>query len=251
MPKRKLSTTEKRTRCLETHPEGLKLAGKFCPWPILQDDIFKIKNTIWVDEAGMGCYAGPLHVGFTYLRENFDLKTVDGIHDTKLLKPHERKNLYDIILKSPDIVHHIEICTNDELDDLGGLGQAWQKTIRKGVSFLKQKILSEYPDTNLEYVCLDGNKTVEGVCIPVRPVVKGDRKYIGVSAAAILAKVSRDAYMVDIADEYAEFSEFFKKGKGYRHSKAHDDLILQGVFTELHRKTYNPLKTVLKNSKQQ
>jgi ribonuclease HII len=95
-------------------------------------------------------------------------------------------------------------------------------------------------------VILDGNKTVDNTEVPITPVIKADRLITGVSAASILAKVSRDDYMKNIADQYPlEFRDIFIKGKGYRYNKSHDELIKKGIYTNLHRKSYNPLRTVL------
>ena len=94
---------------------------------------------------------------------------------------------------------------------------------------------------------LDGNKPVYGMPLSVISHVSADQSFLGVAAASVLAKVSRDRLMVSYAEsgKYPEFYDIFKKGKGYRHTQHHSNLIAQGIYTDLHRTTYNPLKTVL------
>jgi ribonuclease HII len=92
---------------------------------------------------------------------------------------------------------------------------------------------------------LDGNKHVEVHGIKVKPVIAADRTYVGVSIAAILAKQARDDYMVSIAPQYPHFTELFTKGKGYCYAPIHKTLLEQGLATDLHRKSFNPLRTIL------
>ena len=200
-------------------------------------------DTIWIDEAGMGCWAGPLHVGGTVILPGFNLQ---GLHDSKLLKEHERTLAYDTLINDPHIIWHVESVPNTIIDEMS-LGQAWRYAIRKVITALKRKVEESHPEISLEKVVLDGNKTVLDTDVPVTPITKADRLYSGVSAASILAKVSRDRYMCKVAPQYPEYCEIFEKGHGYYHSAKHDELIRAGKYTDLHRKSYNPLKSLLSN----
>jgi ribonuclease HII len=221
---------------------GLKSKGVNIPWPKTTTDN-ELKETIWIDEAGMGSWAGPLYIGAAYLLPEFN---IIGIHDSKLLKPHERDKLYEELISSPYLVYHVESVSNAELDQVGGLGIAWRLGIRRAVASLVSKIEQKYPEVILKKAVLDGNKCVEDCKLPIVPVSKADQVFVGVSVAAILAKVSRDRYMVEIADNYSpDWKDIFQKGKGYRHSQNHSDLINQKKFTDLHRRSYNPLKRIL------
>lgn len=233
IPNKKIRTnvTNKKIRSSLTNPLGLNKK----PWPILMPE-----NTICVDECGCGAFSGPLSVCAVYLKPEFSL---NGLHDSKLLQEHEREVNYELLTKDPNIYFYVEHMTNIELDEVGGLGKAWQMACTRAV----EKLTNILRANNIEplQVILDGNKKMQTCEFPVTCVVQADSKYIGVAAASILAKVERDRYMVSIAPNYPIFEEIFKKGKGYWYNQKHSDLIDQGIFTDLHRKTYKPLKTYL------
>jgi ribonuclease HII len=224
-----------------THPDGLKFEGELNPWPSVS--IASNEYSIYVDEAGMGCLAGPLHIGGTVLLPGFAMQ---GIHDSKLLKEHEREKRYDELLICPQMLHHVEIVSNVEIDKMH-LGQAWRYGIRKLVKNLIQQVKDKYPQMKLTQIILDGNKTVDDIDLPVHPHPKADRLFAGVAAASILAKVSRDRYMISVAPQYPGFDEIFAHGQGYMHSVKHSDLIKAGKYTDLHRKSYNPLRDLLEH----
>jgi ribonuclease HII len=229
----------KKLRNQKTKPDGIKLAGTLHPWPVLNHEWNS--HTIWIDEAGMGCWAGPLHVAGVYLLPGFD---IEGLHDSKLLREDERKDIYEKLVRNKHIIYHIEKMSNQDIDAMK-LGGAWKEAIRRIVSKLQQQVESTHSEVKITRVILDGNKTVSGTAVEITPVTSADRLYAGVSAASILAKVSRDEFMSSIAHKYPEYSDIFKNGHGYRHSKHHDDLIKEGIYTDLHRKSFNPLKTKL------
>jgi ribonuclease HII len=218
-----------------THPQGFKNYI----WPILDHEWNP--NTLWIDETGMGCWSGPMYVCATYLLPGFDIQ---GLHDSKLLSVHEREHAYRNLTSSDKILYEIEKVSNVEIDQLK-LGNAWKEGIRRVIIKLRAKILAYNPQLQITRVVLDGNKTVPNTLIPITTVISADRLYAGVSAASILAKVSRDEYMKSVAPNYPEFAEIFAKGHGYRYSAHHTDLIKAGKYTDLHRKSFNPLREKL------
>jgi len=238
-PKKKVRKVMKQFRNQTTHPEGVRYSGSVHAWPLVDHEWNP--HTIWIDEAGMGCWAGPLHVGGTVILPGFDLQ---GIHDSKILKPHEREAVYEKLLQDPHIIWHVEAVPNTKVDELK-LGGAWRYAIRRVITALKTRVEQTHPEITLDQVILDGNKTVLETDVPVTPIPKADRLYAGVSAASVLAKVSRDRYMTNIAPQYPEYFEIFTQGHGYRHSAKHDELIQAGKYTDLHRKSYKPLKDLL------
>lgn len=228
-----IKKSRKTFRTQDTDPDGIKYSGAIHPWPTIPADY--PEGTIYIDEAGMGCFAGPLHVAGVIVLKGFNIL---GLHDSKLLKDHEREAAYKALLSSDKIIYHVEKMTNDDIDRLK-LGGAWKQAIRNVIHILHNKM-------PCSQVILDGNKTVDDTEIPITPVIKADRVITGVSAASILAKVSRDQYMQSVADQYpAEFYDIFFKGKGYRYNKTHDELLKRGIYTSLHRKSYNPLRSIL------
>lgn len=238
-PAKKVKLSRKVMRNQTTHPEGIKHAGTLHAWPALNHEWNP--ETIWIDEAGMGCLAGPLHVAGTYLLPGFD---VQGLHDSKLLREDERKDIFTKLTTSGCIIYHIEKMTNQEIDQMK-LGGAWKEAIRRIVTKLKQKVETAHPDVKITRVILDGNKTVANTAVEITPVTSADRLYAGVSAASILAKVSRDEYMREVAKDYPDFYEIFHNGHGYRHSVKHDELIKSGIYTVLHRKSFGLLRDKL------
>jgi ribonuclease HII len=251
MGKRKNSSetkeSKKKFRSIDSHPDGISN----CPWPSTI-----VPNSICIDECGCGSYMGQLTIGAVYLKDGFDMK---GIHDSKKLKEHEREKLSKELRSDPNIVYHVEHIFVEEFDTIGGLKYAWRLGCQRATDHLLEKLKLENIFPNK--IILDGNKTFEHE-LPIECIEKADSIFVGVSAAAILAKVERDAQMVELAshflvlstspisDEFKadarkQFEIILKNGKGYRHSKIHDDLIAQGIYTNLHRKTYNPLKSKL------
>ena len=227
-------------RSIETHPNGLREKKRDVPWPKMSPDEY-MEGTIWIDESGMGCLAGPVHVGGTFILPSFDLL---GVHDSKLLNERERDRIRSEVECSDKIIVHVESVTAAELDELGGLGKAWRVGISRTVDALIKKVAEKFPHIKLVRVVLDGNKSTT-CALPVITSTKADQKFVGVSIAAIFAKTSRDAFMIEAAKLYPEFEEIFRKGKGYYHSKAHVELIERGIYTDLHRKTYSDLKGYL------
>lgn len=222
--------TKTKIKTQETHPNGIR----GFPWPAFHAEH---TNTIWIDEAGMGSWAGPLHVTGTVLKPGFNIL---GLHDSKLLTEREREHAYRQLIQDPNIVYHTEIMTNDDIDSMR-LGGAWREAIRRIVKKLKSD--------GIFRVVLDGDKLVTDADLEIESVPKADRLYMGVAAASIIAKVSRDQYMVSMAKEIAnthpEFIDVFRNGKGYRYREIHKTLLEQGKYTPLHRKSFNPLKTIL------
>jgi ribonuclease HII len=237
---KKRKRSQKIFRTKQTNPEGIKSV----PWPA-QPTIQELGTTIWIDEAGMGSWAGPLHVAGTVVLPNM---TLQGIHDSKLLRNDEREKLYDALCDNSNLLYHVESISNTELDSVGGLGCAWRLGIKRVIENLQNQVLAlDNPSWNIQRVVLDGNKTVAFEGLPrVTSVTKADQKYTGVGAASILAKVSRDRKMILYGDSCVpEYVDIFKKGKGYWYGPKHTELVSSGKFTDLHRRTFNPLKTYL------
>jgi ribonuclease HII len=134
--------------------------------------------------------------------------------------------------------------SSEKVDELK-LGGAWKYAIRRVIDALVNKVKQAHPEVELRKVVLDGNKTVDQTSLPIEPVPRADRLYAGVSAASILAKFSRDHYMKERAPHYPEFYEIFSKGHGYRHTAKHRELLEAGKFTDMHRQSYDPLKSLL------
>ncbi|DAB34472.1 MAG TPA: ribonuclease HII [Sulfurospirillum sp. UBA12182] len=167
-----------------------------------------------IDEAGRGCCAGPLVVAGVVLNQ-----TIEGLRDSKVLSEKKREELFDIIKENAK--YKIVFCDNHMIDT-------------KGLSFCLSYALKEIKKEFQEYqILMDGNSSfgVEGV----ETMVKADSKVLEVSAASILAKVSRDRYMYEIASDFPNYS--FPKHKGYI-TALHVKEIEQFGYSQIHRKSY-------------
>lgn len=173
-----------------------------------------------VDEAGRGPLAGPVYAAAVILPEGCVIK---GINDSKKLTEKKREELFDIICEQA-LAYCIADISEKRIDEINILNATFE-AMNNAVSGL---VIT--PD----YVLIDGNR-ISGMEIPHETVVKGDAKSISIAAASILAKVSRDRLMYDMAEKYPEYG--FEKHKGYG-TKAHCDAILEYGACEIHRKTF-------------
>jgi ribonuclease HII len=153
-----------------------------------------------VDEAGRGACAGPLVVASCVLRPG-DAARFDGLTDSKLLTPAARERMYDIVVRRA-VDYAVVIIPVPEVD-FRGVGVANIEGMRRAVARLT---------THPGYVLVDGFR-VPGLTAPSIPIVKGDQVAACVSAASILAKVTRDRIMVELHDRYPMYG--FDEHKGY------------------------------------
>ncbi len=180
---------------------------------------------VGVDEAGRGPLAGPVFAAAVILPDDV---IIEGINDSKKLSEKKREQLFDVICEKA-IAYSIYSVDEKRIDEINIL-QATFEAMRNAVANLKIG-----PDCAF----IDGDKT-PGLNIPTATVVKGDSKSMSIAAASILAKVSRDRYITQMAEKYPEYG--FEKHKGYG-TKAHCEAIEKSGICEIHRKSF--LKKVL------
>ncbi len=167
-----------------------------------------------IDEAGRGPLAGSLVMAGVVLKN-----PVEGLMDSKKLTEKKREALYPLVIENSD--YHIVSFSAQKVDELG-----ISKCLHQGL----QSIQKHLPD--VEYL-FDGNSTF-GVD-NITTMVKADDKVVEVSAASILAKVTRDREMIEMAKKYPEYG--FEKHKGYG-TKAHMEALVKYDRCEIHRKTF-------------
>ncbi len=173
-----------------------------------------------IDEAGRGPLAGPVYAAAVILPKGH---IIEGVNDSKKLSEKKREQLFDKILDEC-VSYGIGIADEKEIDEINIL-QATFLAMRRAVDNLNVK-----PDIAL----IDGNKK-PGLDIEQWDIVKGDSKSASISAASILAKVSRDRYMLEMAEKYPEYQ--FEKHKGYG-TKLHYEMIEKYGVSPIHRKTF-------------
>ena len=172
------------------------------------------------DEAGAGPLAGPVYAAAVILKKDFK---IEGLNDSKKLSEKKREKLFDIIVKE-SLDYSIAFVDEKIIDEINIL-QARMLAMRLAVDGLK---------VNPDFLLVDGNSDpnadLDTLCI-----VGGDAKSASVAAASILAKVSRDRFMLEMAEKYPQYG--FDKHKGYG-TKQHINAIKAFGICPIHRKTF-------------
>ena len=163
-----------------------------------------------VDEAGRGPLCGPVCVAACVLDPE---NPVWGINDSKKLSEKKRERLFEEI-KAKALAYSI-VFVGPEIIDRDNILNATMGGMRQAVEQLE--IIPHL-------VLVDGNRCPAGLAMPARPVVKGDAASASIGAASILAKVSRDRYMMELDRQYPQYQ--LAKHKGYP-TKLHYELIAQ------------------------
>lgn len=173
-----------------------------------------------VDEAGRGPLAGPVFAAAVILPEGME---DIGINDSKKLSEKKRDALFDII-KEKAIAWSVASADEKEIDEINILNATFL-AMKRAVEGLSVK-----PDAAL----IDGNRK-PGLGIEEMTVIKGDAKSVSIAAASILAKVSRDRYLLELDKKYPEYQ--FSKHKGYP-TKLHYEMIKEHGISPVHRLSF-------------
>ena len=173
-----------------------------------------------IDEAGRGPLAGPVCAAAVILPAHLDFP---GLTDSKKLTDKRRRELFPLI-KEQAIAYGIGLASQQEIDEINIL----QATFLAMERALAQ--LSVRPDLAL----VDGNREKD-LGVPVKTVVKGDSLSANIAAASILAKVTRDDMMLDIAKQYPEYGFDIHKGYG---TKAHYEALRAHGASPVHRNSF-------------
>lgn len=180
-----------------------------------------------IDEAGRGPLAGPVFAAAVILPRDHGIV---GLEDSKLLSAKKREDLF-LQITSKATSYHIASSAPGVIDRINILN-ATKKAMTTAVKKLNVKpdlILIDAVNLNLPE-CLQLN------------LIKGDQRHEAISAASILAKVSRDKFMYEIAQNFPHFG--FEKHKGYP-TKEHVDMILKYGPCKIHRMTFEPIKSLV------
>ncbi len=174
-----------------------------------------------VDEAGRGCLAGPVVAAAVILPADCVL---DGLDDSKKLSPTQRDGLFDLI-PSVAIAFGVGVCSPAEVDRLNVLHAAMEAMRRAVVA------LDVAPDC----ILIDGNRLPPQLPAPAIAIVKGDGKSQSIAAASVIAKVTRDRLMIDLAADFPAFD--WKGNKGYP-TRAHYAALAEHGPTVHHRRSF-------------
>lgn len=180
-----------------------------------------------VDEVGRGPIAGPVTVAAVILPP---MTMIPGLNDSKKLSEEKREALYDIIMEQAVAVSCVSYDA-EKIDELN-IYEATRQAMYEAIRTLPVKA---------EAVVVDAMKLPE-LTIPVESIIKGDSKSANIAAASIIAKVSRDRFMKSLDEEYAGYG--FGIHKGY-YTELHKEAIEQQGITPLHRKSFEPVKSIV------
>lgn len=173
-----------------------------------------------VDEAGRGPLAGPVCAAAVILPPNIE---IPGLNDSKKLSDKKRRELFPII-KSKALDYSIAFATHDEIDGINIL-QATYLAMERALHGLTVKP---------ELALIDGNRAKD-FGVPVETVVHGDSLSASIAAASILAKVTRDDFMLEMAVKYPGYGFDIHKGYG---TKAHYEALSEKGPCPIHRITF-------------
>ncbi|MBR3779571.1 MAG: ribonuclease HII [Clostridia bacterium] len=178
------------------------------------------KAVCGVDEAGRGPLAGPVFAAAVILPENCE---IDGLNDSKKLSEKKREALFDVI-KEKAISWSVASVDEKVIDEINIL-QA---------TYLAMKNAVEGLDVPADYALIDGNR-MPPIEIKGETVIKGDAKSMSIAAASILAKVSRDRFMLELDKKYPQYQ--FAKHKGYG-TKLHYEMLTEHGVSPCHRMSF-------------
>jgi len=181
-----------------------------------------------VDEAGRGPLVGSVVAAAVILDPDHPIA---GLNDSKKLTEKKREKLF-IEIQEKALAWSIAEATHTEIDELNIL-QATFLAMRRAVDGLQQQPMK---------VIVDGNQIPKGMTIACEAIVGGDATHAEISAASILAKVTRDRQMIELDQKYPLFG--FAKHKGYP-TKVHFEAIAQYGVIDEHRRSYAPVKRAL------
>jgi ribonuclease HII len=185
-----------------------------------------------VDEAGRGPLAGPVIAAAVILDP---ARPIKGINDSKKLSESKREELA-IIIREQAICWAVGRADVDEIDRINIL-HATMLAMSRAIDGLSPAA---------EHALIDGNRCPVLQCTS-QAIIKGDQRMVSIAAASIIAKVTRDHEMLAMHDKYPEYG--FDQHKGYG-TKVHMDALQKYGATEIHRRSFSPVRRVLEGISQ-
>lgn len=186
-----------------------------------------------IDEAGRGPLAGPVVAAACILPKYV---IFERLNDSKMLSSEVREELFAKIVACAGVHFGLGIVDVEIIDQINIL-QATFLAMQQALAALSEPA---------DYLLIDGS-IAPNFKIPFQMIVKGDRYSISIAAASILAKVTRDRMMIEVDRKWPYYG--FKKHKGYA-TQEHIDAIFRWGPCQLHRKTFEPIKSLLRSERQ-
>jgi len=195
----------------------------------------KPKYIIGVDEAGRGPLAGPVSVGVAMVPIGFNWEQIPGVNDSKKLTEKKREEIFEIakkLQKEGKLTYSVSLVSSKKIDSNGIV-----PCITSGMHRAIKKVVGGAANYEAYDVKLDGGLKAPEHFMNQETIIKGDSKEKVIGLASIMAKVTRDRYMVkkSLQDEFAPYS--FAQHKGYGTKKHREAIAQNGLSTE-HRASY-------------
>lgn len=185
--------------------------------PYYQDELVEAG----CDEAGRGCYAGPVFAAAVILPKDFYHPT---LNDSKLLSPEQRAEL-KVVIKAHALAYAVAMVDNEEIDQINILRASF-KAMHLALDKLRKRP---------SFLLIDGNRFTPYKKIKHACIIKGDGLYASIAAASILAKTHRDAYMRQLHKEFPHYN--WKQNKGYGTEEHRKAIEIHGL-CKYHRKSF-------------
>ena len=191
-----------------------------------------IKYIAGVDEVGRGPLVGPVVAACVVLPEEFNL---DGLTDSKKLS-EKKRDFYFEEVKRQALGYGIGIIDEKKIDEVN-IYEATKLAMKEAIEECKKMC-------KIEHVLIDAMPLE--LDVPTTSIIKGDLKSITISAASVIAKVTRDRMLDELHEKFPMYD--FKKNKGYP-TKKHLEAILEYGIIDEHRRSYGPVKNYLEENK--
>lgn len=187
------------------------------------------RNIAGIDEAGRGPLAGPVVAAVCLLNGNY---FIEDLNDSKKLSLKKREKVYENLKKKGDIIYSLAVVNSKTIDRINIL-QATFLAMRLALKKLFKKV---------DFFLIDGIHT-PFLKIPNRGIKKGDSLSVSIAAASVIAKCERDKIMREYHEIWPEYG--FLENKGYG-TKKHIEAIYEHGICDIHRKSFEPVKSYLK-----
>ena len=202
------------------------------------EDLYKYEKELWneginyvagVDEVGRGPLIGPVVTACVILPKDFVL---EGLTDSKKLTEKKREEYYDYIINHC-ICYAVGECSPEEIDKYNIL-EATKIAMKRAIDKVNKNL-------KIDYILIDGNMKFD-FDYKYKSIVKGDYYSISISAASVLAKVTRDRMLIELDKKYPMYG--FKDHKGYP-TKKHIGAIYKYGLIDGYRKTFKPINEIV------
>lgn len=201
---------------------------------------------IGTDEAGRGPLCGPVVAAAAMYRDpafsipEEKMKAMNFVRDSKTLSGKKREELFDFI--NDNFYIGIGLCDHKTIDEINIL-EASFLAMKKALTDLNRVVDKK---NSSRIILIDGNKAIPNLSLEQRSVVGGDKFVKSISAASIIAKVTRDRIMLEMHKKFPEYG--FDKHKGYG-TKLHMEMLEKYGPCKIHRQSFEPVKSLAKKQK--